>query len=294
MKAAVIAHSDKSVGGGLLELRRTLEAQGVDDLLWSEVPKSRKAPPAVKRALDAGAELVLAWGGDGMVRRCADVLAGTSASLAIVPAGTANLLASNLGIPADVAKAVEIALHGERRMLDVGRLNGERFVVMAGTGFDAAMIRGAADGRLKEHFGRLAYVMSGARNLRLKPFRVTIAVDGVSWFKGKASCILLGNVGTLFGGIEVFEGASPDDGKLEVGVATADGLVEWSRVLARTAFGSTSRSPFVKVTTARSVTVKLDRKVRYELDGSDCSKLKSFEAGIEPQALRVCVPKGDR
>jgi diacylglycerol kinase (ATP) len=289
MKVAVVAHSGKVLGGGLLELRRVLAESGVDDLFWAEVPKSRHAPPQVERALETGAELVFVWGGDGMVRRCAGVLAGTPASMAIVPAGTANLLATNLGVPKDIAKAVAIGLRGDRRRLDVGRLNGERFVVMAGAGFDAAMIRGAANGRLKERFGRLAYVWSGAANLRTKPFRAVVAVDGTRWFKGKASCILLGNVGTLFGGVEVFEHASPEDGRLELGVATADGLVEWSRLLARTAFGSPSASPFVKTTSARSIKVKLDRKVRYELDGGDRRKLKSFKVDVEPAALRVCV-----
>ena len=91
--------------------------------------------------LDEGAELVFAWGGDGMVQRCIDVLAGSKARLAIIPAGTANLFATNLGIPKDIEEAVAIGLHGEHRKLDVGRFNGERFGVMAGAGFDAAMIR---------------------------------------------------------------------------------------------------------------------------------------------------------
>ena len=128
-------------------------------------------------------------------------------------------------------------MRGEHRSLDVGTFNGERFGVMAGAGFDAAMIRDA-DGGLKDRFGRVAYVWTGSENLRSKPFRAKIEVDGVGWYKGKASCILLGNVGELFGGVEVFEDARPDDGKLELGVVTADGLLEWGRMLARTAVGS--------------------------------------------------------
>jgi diacylglycerol kinase family enzyme len=110
------------------------------------VPKSRKAPKQVKRALAEGAELVFAWGGDGTVQRCIDVLAGTGTPLAIIPAGTANLLATNLGIPGSIEEAVATGLHGARRTIDVGRLNGERFAVMAGAGLDAAMIRDADAG----------------------------------------------------------------------------------------------------------------------------------------------------
>jgi diacylglycerol kinase (ATP) len=288
MKVAVIAHAGKSFGGGLPQLRRALEAEGIEDPFWVEVPKSKKAPAQVQRALDEGAELVFAWGGDGMVQRCVDVLAGSSVGLAIVPAGTANLFASNLGIPQDIEEAVAIGLRGNRREIDVGRFNGERFAVMAGAGFDAAMIRDA--GGLKDRFGRAAYVWTGAKNLRLKPFGARIDVDGAEWFNGKATCILLGNVGKLFGGLEAFEDARADDGKLEVGVVTADGVLDWSRMITRAVAGSVTQSPFAQTTKARDVKVKLSRKVVYELDGGDRTKVKSFKVKVEPGAISVCVP----
>jgi diacylglycerol kinase family enzyme len=266
VKVAVIAHSGKTLGGGLPALRRVLAGEGVASPFWCEVPKSRAAPDQVRRALDEGADLVFAWGGDGMVQRCVDVLAGSPTSLAIIPAGTANLFASNLGIPKDIGEAVEIGLHGDRR---------------------------AGNGGLKERFGRVAYVWSGSENLRSKPFRAEIEVDGVGWFEGKASCILLGNVGTLFGGVEAFEDASPDDGKLELGVVTAKGLLEWGRMMARTAVGTASKSPFAQTTKAGAVKVKLNRKVLYELDGGDRTKVKSFKVKVEAGAVSVCVPPQD-
>ena len=289
MRIAVVAHAGKSTGGGLVELRRTLEEAGVTDPLWYEVPKSRKAPKQVKRALDEGAELVFAWGGDGTVQRCIDVLAGTGTPLAIVPAGTANLLATNLGIPQDIEGAVAAGLGGVRRAIDVGRLNGERFGVMAGAGLDAAMIRDA-DGGLKDRVGRIAYVWTGARNIRAKPFKAKIRVDGATWFHDAASCVLVGNVGNLFGGIEAFDDARPDDGMLELGVVTAESTTEWARTFARTAVGTTAKSPFVQMTRARSVEVTLSRKVLYELDGGDREKVKSLEIDVEPGAIEVCVP----
>ncbi len=288
MKVAVIAHAGKTLGGGLPELRRVLAAEGISDVFWAEVPKSRKAPAQLERALKQGAELVFVWGGDGMVQRSVDVLAGSSANLAIIPAGTANLFATNLGIPKDIADAVAIGLRGERARLDAGRFNGERFAVMAGAGFDAAMIKGA--GSLKDRVGRLAYVLSGSQNLRLKPFGARIKVDGVTWYKGDATCILAGNVGELFGGIEVFADARPDDGLLEFGVVTADGPFQWTRTIARTVAGSSAESPFVRVTKAKSIEVKLDRKVVYELDGGDREKVKKFTVEVDPGAVSVCVP----
>jgi diacylglycerol kinase family enzyme len=185
---------------------------------------------------------------------------------------------------------VAIGLHGDRREIDVGKFNGERFAVMAGAGFDAAMIRDAGDGGLKERFGRAAYVWTGSENLRMKPFRAKIEVDGAEWFEGKASCILLGNVGKLFGGLEAFEDARVDDGKLEVGVVTADGVLDWSRMITRAVAGSVTQSPFAQTTKARDVKVKLSRKVVYELDGGDRTKVKSFKVKVEPGAISVCVP----
>ena len=216
---AVVAHTGKSIGGGLPELRRALARKGISDPLWYEVSKSKQAPKQVRRALARGADVIFAWGGDGLAQRCIDTLAGTDATLAIVPAGTANLLASNLGIPEEIPASVEIGLSGIRRRIDVGTVNGECFAVMAGVGFDARMIDGA-DGALKDTLGRIAYVWTGARNLRAPSFTARIKVDGSSWYRGSASCILLGNVGRLFAGIEVFEQARPDDGLLELGVVS--------------------------------------------------------------------------
>jgi YegS/Rv2252/BmrU family lipid kinase len=289
MKVAVVAHAEKTLAGGLPELRHALEAAGVDEPLWYEVPKAKRASEQVQRALDEGAELVFAWGGDGTVRRCVDVLAGSRVSLAVLPAGTANLFATNLGIPEDIERAVAVGLRGDRRNLDVGRFEKERFAVMAGAGFDAAMIRDADD--LKERVGRAAYLWSGSRNLRAEAFSAEISVDGTDWYEGKATCILLGNLGGIFGGVDVFPDARPDDGVLELGIVTAEGLFQWARTLARTAVGDPNRSPFVRTTKAKSVKVELDRKVRYELDGGDRSKVKSFKVKVEAGALSVCVPR---
>jgi diacylglycerol kinase (ATP) len=288
-RVAVIAHSGKSLGGGLAELRRVLADRGVTDIFWREVPKSRFAPKQVEKALARKCDLIFVWGGDGMVQRCIDVAAGSKTTLAILPAGTANLLASNLGIPKELEAAVEIGLAGGRRRIDVGRLNGERFAVMAGAGFDARMI-GDADGTLKDRFGRLAYVWTGAKNLRMKPFSAKIAVDGARWYRGDASCILLGNVGKLFGGVEAFEDARPDDGVLELGVISADGTRQWVQTIARAVVGTASKSSHAQTTKVHSVRITLDKKVPYELDGGDRKKTRKLRIEVEPSAVEICVP----
>jgi diacylglycerol kinase (ATP) len=287
-RIAVIAHTGKVLGGGLDELRRVLHRRGIEPR-WYEVPKSKKAPKRVRRALDDGAELLFVWGGDGMVQRCAHEAAGTGATLAIVPAGTANLFASNLGIPMDIEGAVAVGLDGHRRKLDLGTINGEHFAVMAGAGFDAAMIRDADSG-LKDRIGRAAYVWTGARNIRRTAVRARIKVDGDEFFDGDVSCVLVGNVGELFGGVTVFPEAEPDDGSLELAVVTATSLLEWSRVLFRTARSQPADSPFVRVVPARSVRVRFDQPVPYELDGGDRPPTDRLKIDVEPLAVSVCVP----
>jgi diacylglycerol kinase (ATP) len=288
-RIAVIAHRGKTLGGGLPELRRALEERAATDVFWREVGKSRFAPSEVEKARAHGAERILVWGGDGMVQRCVDVVAGTQATLAIIPAGTANLLATNLGIPKDIEEAVDVGLAGHARRIDVGRLNGERFAVMAGAGLDARMI-GDADGGLKDRVGRLAYVWTGAKHIREKPFRAKIEVDGARWYDGDASCILFGNVGKLFGGVEAFEDAHPDDGVLELGVVSADGIREWAGTVARAVVGTAAKSPHAFTTKVHSVRIKLDRKVPYELDGGDRKKVRKLRVEVEPEAVRICVP----
>jgi YegS/Rv2252/BmrU family lipid kinase len=289
-KIAVIAHAGKTVGGGLEELRVVLSRAGITDPMWSEVPKSRFAPERVQRALDEGAELVFVWGGDGMVQHSIDRLAGTGVTLAIIPAGTANLFASSLEIPSDIEAAVEIGLNGRDRTLDVGKINGERFAVMAGAGLDANMIQ-EADGALKDRFGRLAYIWTASKSLRKEPFKARIEINDELWYKGTASCVLLGNVGSLFGGVEAFDNAKPDDGLLEVGVTNAEGVGEWARTVARTAIGTSAKSPFVQVTKAKKVRIELDRKVPYELDGGAREPTKLLKVKIEPGAITVRVPR---
>jgi diacylglycerol kinase (ATP) len=288
---AVIAHGGKTFGDGLAELRRRLDAEVGTDVLWYEVEKSRKAPKAAKRCLDAGADLILVWGGDGTVQRVVDAVAGSGVTLGILPAGTANLLAHNLGIPLDLDGALDVALHGARRDLDVGVVNGERFTVMAGAGLDADMIKGA-DGKLKDRFGRLAYVYTGMRAAGQDTFKADVDVDGERWFSGKAGCLLFGSMGTLTGGLVAFPDADPCDGQLEVGVVTAESRLEWARVMGRLVTKSAERSSLTRTTRGRKVNVRFSSKTAYELDGGDRPRAKKLKVRVEPSAIRFAVPCG--
>jgi diacylglycerol kinase (ATP) len=286
-----VAHSGKSLGGGLGELRTLLAQEGVTEPLWYEMAKSRLAPQCARRARAKGADLVFVWGGDGTVQRCVDALADSGAELAILPAGTANLLATNLDIPDDLAAAVHIGLHGDLQALDTGSVNGEHFAVMAGAGFDALMIKDADRG-MKDRVGRLAYLWTGARHLSARRVKTTVDVDGKRFFKGQASCVLLGNVGKILGGIEAFSGARPDDGLLELGVVTAKNPVEWTRTLTRVAVGNGEKSKFVQVTRGKRIRIRFARKFPYELDGGARPSVRTLRIKAHRASITIRVPVG--
>ncbi len=288
---AVVAHSRKSFGGGLPELRRILASEGVTDPLWYEVKKSRHAPKYARQAAAKGADVMFVWGGDGTVQRCIDAVADTDIAVAILPAGTANLLVANLNLPRDLAEAVQVGLHGDRRRLDTGWVNGEHFAVMAGAGFDARIIADA-DRATKRRLGRAAYIVSGIRNLGARRVRAVIEVDGKRFFSGKISCVLTANVGKIFAGVEAFPQAQPDDGRLELGVVTARNPVQWARTFGSLALGHPERSPFAEVAQGTDFKLRFDQKVRFELDGGARPASKKLRVKVRRNSVTVCVPPG--
>src|SRR5262249_59904246 len=110
------------------------------------------------------------------------------------------------------------------------------------------------------------------------------------WFEGKTGCVLFGKVGTVTGGITAFPAARPDDGRLDVGVVTATGVVQWIPVFGRLVTGRARRPPLVTTTTGTRIDVRFDAKTVYELDGGDRAPVAKLKVRVEPGALRVCVP----
>lgn len=288
----VVAHPGKTLGGGLEALRAALSEHGIDDPLWRETPSGEAIPGIVAELIDAGVELLFVWGGDGTVQACIDAIGDAAVSVALLPAGTANLMAGNLGVPPDLEEAVRIGVSGRRRRIDLGLVNGERFGVMAGVGFDALIIR-KADAGLKDKLGRLAYVASGIRGVGRDAVPVRVDVDGQTWFDGEATCVLAGNMGDIIGGISAFPDARVDDGRLDIGVITADGAVDWARTLGRTIAGEPAASPFVETTTAAAVDVLLAKPLPYELDGDGRPETESLRFAVQPAAITVCVPESE-
>ncbi len=286
---ATVAIFNPASGGAVDEERlRKLLGDDVD-----LVPTTEDDPGIgqARSAVDNGADTVIACGGDGTVRACLEGLVGGSASLAIIPTGTGNLLATNLGIDGDVAEPDGDApvVTGRTTTLDVGRINGEAFAVMAGSGFDALMIRDA-NPEVKSRLGVVAYVLSAVRHLRSSMVHTTVVVDGQQWFSGRTVMALVGNFGSITGGVEIFPDADPSDGVLDVGVVAASGVLDWMKIGYRLVRALPQDPSQVRRTQGRSVEISTAAARPYELDGEERPATDHLEVTVETGALRVHVP----
>src|ERR1700691_4672925 len=130
-----------------------MTGQGWAEPLWLETTPDDTGERLARMAVASGVDLVISSGGDGTVTACAAGVAGSGIPLGVLPSGTGNLLARNLGLPLQADAALAVALTGAERRLDVGVANGRTFVVMAGIGFDAAMLASVSE-KLKMRAGR--------------------------------------------------------------------------------------------------------------------------------------------
>ena len=279
------------------ELAEALTAAGADVLLEETTPED-PGRGAAERALAQGVDVVLVAGGDGTVMSCASALAGSPVPLAVLPGGTGNLLANNLDLPGDPEAAAEVALHGRRRRLDVGALDGEsvdgdRFVVMSGMGFDAAMLHDA-DSAMKDRIGAFAYVIGGLRQVGRRSAEYHISLDGLPPFSRVGQGMLVGNLGRLQGGLEVLPGAEPDDGVLDVGVLETRSLIGWLRLAGRVLLRRGRRGadgPPLEVFRATRVEVDCSRPQPIERDGDLVPARRHLAVEVLPGALTLCVPE---
>ena len=283
-----------ATGGGEGDERKrdtlgALEGAGVE-VLWLETTPEDPGQGLTAKAVAEGVELVMAQGGDGTVMACVTGLAGTEVPLAVLPGGTGNLLATNFDIPSDLEGAVEVALEGDRVRLDVAAMDDDRFVVMGGIGFDAAMLRDA-DPRLKERLGAVAYVLSGFKHLRRRVTRFRLRLDDLT-LERTGQGVLIGNLGRLQGGLPVMPDARPDDGLLDVAVLQTRTVLDWLALAVRVLTRRRRKDPQLEVFQARRVEIDCDRPQPVERDGDPAGERDHLVVEVVAHALTLCVPKG--
>jgi diacylglycerol kinase (ATP) len=286
---AVVANTEKIAKKDARTLRGSLAAAGIDDVRWIDIEKGSDAKSAAAKAMKRGATTIVVCGGDGSVRAAAEAIVGTPTALAVVPSGTANLFASGLKLPTDIDEIVDVIVRGDRRSIDTALCNGRTFNVMAGTGFDVAMLNDAEDA--KERLGTFAYVGAAVRKTRhRKMFKAKIDIDGHTFYEGRSSCVLVGNSGSLKGGVKAFPDATSTDGQLHVAAVTAVGMREWANLMFTAVLRKQQWSGHVEIGEGTSITVTFDRKRRFELDGGVKGRAKKLEFEIQPRSLVVCSP----
>ena len=237
--------------------------------------------------LELSPDIVLACGGDGTVRAVAEALVGSGTPLGVVPAGTGNLLARNLGIPEETAEAFDVAMNGRDRLLDVGELNGEVFAVMAGIGFDAEVMA-QTDRESKDKLGSLAYFLEGIKHLSDDPFSATLRVDEGEEISGEWMSILVGNLGELQGGVDLFPDASPGDGRLDVLGIRGESLGQ--KVSSAIAAASGLDSAGAERDSGVRFEIRMGQPTRYEIDGEPREKTSVVTVTTHTGGLVVRVP----
>jgi len=285
---AVVAHREKLVPEKRAVLRAALAAADLGGARWIDIDKGSDAAKAARKALDKGADTVLVCGGDGTVRGVAEALARSGAALAVMPVGTANLFAGAFDMSDDPEQVVGTIVGGRREIIDTGRCGDLGFNVMGGVGFDAGMIDAADDD--KERLGMIAYLRAGAREARERePFAVKVKVDGDVFFDGEATCVLVGNIGRLKGGIEAFPDGSATDGLLDVAVVTAAGMREWAGLMVAALRHRQQLTGHAELGQGSSITVRLAKQHRFELDGGTKGRTKRLDFEVLPASLVVCT-----
>jgi YegS/Rv2252/BmrU family lipid kinase len=270
-----------------------MRASGWADPLWLLTSADDTGLGMAREAVRAKVDVVFVAGGDGTTRACVAGLLHTGVPLALLPAGTGNLLARNLRLPMDLDEAVRVGLSGDDQKIDVGMVGEQPFTVMAGIGFDAVVMADAPE-RLKRQVGWPAYIVSGLRHLRDRRMYVTLRLDGGPPRRRRARMVVVGNVGSLQAGVQLLPDALPDDGILDVVVLAPKGIMDWARVGARLVTRRHGRDRHIEHHRVRRIDIEADRPEPRELDGDLIEPGTSLSVRIEPAALLVRVPGDGR
>ncbi len=279
------------------------------EVSWFETQEDDPGRGPAKDAVETGVDVVVAAGGDGTVRAVAEYLAevGADVDLGIVPLGTGNLLARNLSVPlGDPAAALTRVLEGTASPIDVGwaevtvgsGTEKHAFVVMAGFGIDAHMITETNDD-LKEKAGWLAYVESLGRALSASEIiDIQLRLHEEELVSHDAHTVIVGNCGTLQGGLTLLPDADPSDGELDLIVLGSEGIAGWIDTLKNVVWdngikrylGSSEGAEDSKSTAHRRLTsavVELSEPRIFEVDGDDLDETTRVEISVQPAGVRI-------
>lgn len=232
-----------------------------------------------------GVALVVAWGGDGTINEVGGALAFSDVPLAIVPGGSGNGLARDLGVPLDAPAALVLAATGRPRTIDAGQIDDDLFFNVAGIGLDAAIAARLA--RPHARRGLPGYVQATLAELpfyRARHYRIddaSGAVDRHAWFIAVANSRQYGN------GAQIAPAARLDDGRLDLVVVEAQPI--WRLLQRVPAFfrGALAPGPGLLMSQVDQARIASDAPIAYHVDGEPRRRGTSIAVGVRPAALRV-------
>lgn len=298
-------------------VRALSEEAGWESPLFYPTTVADAGQGATALALERGVAVVLVAGGDGTVRAVSEAIAHTGVPLAIVPSGTGNLLARNLGLPLGPPDdMIRAALGDVRQAIDIGwarltRADGEHeehaYVVLAGMGLDADMIANTRPD-LKRSVGWIAYVDGAARSLvTAEPFRSVFQIDDGRLHTTKVYSILFANCGLLPAGIALIPDASITDATLDVAVIQPTGVLGWlgvwrkiwwdNSVLRRSRAGRRvlerrGKDASVHYFRGAAAEAAAPHPIPIELDGDEFGAAVRVTCRVDPGALLLALPAG--
>jgi diacylglycerol kinase family enzyme len=301
-KVAVILNPVKNKS---LEARQAIidacELAGWDSPRFFETTLEDPGYGQSRQALEYGADVVLACGGDGTVRVVAESLAHKGVAMGLIPLGTGNLLARNVELDVnDIADCIQIALFGHQRFIDTasmgidnsitGESSTHTFLVIAGMGLDAEVV-GDTKEDLKKTVGWLAYTEAGVRHLPGRRKRVTITMDDQPEQARKIRSVLFANCGLIPGGIDFIPEAMIDDGMLDIVVMSPRSAFGWIAMYAKILFKHKRNLPVMNFYRSGKVTIRSQEPMATQLDGDPAGEATEVTVQVQPGSLLVRVPK---
>lgn len=289
------------------ECTKAAKEAGWDEPLWLETTLEDPGVGQAHQAVSAGCDIVFAAGGDGTVRLVGSALTGTDIPLGLMPQGTGNLLARNLGVSVDGSAAQNFArsLVGHDTRIDVGRVHAtfddgsaknDTFLIMAGFGLDGDIMDSTSEG-LKKRVGWMAYPLAGIKYFTERPERMLASFDDGAPRTKKTTTLLVGNFGRLTGGVKLMPDATGNDGWLDAVWLSADGPLQWGALTRQILTKSRRNTNRVERVRARRVEARaMGRERAVELDGDVIGQARDVSMWIDSDALvvRIADPKDSK
>lgn len=262
---------------------------------YRETTKEKSAEVLAREEIKKGVTHLVICGGDGSIMEVLAAVMHKKVTLGIVPLGTGNLFARNLGIPLDTREAVNIAFEGNPQKLDIGNANGQYFSIIAGIGLDAEIMHGA-DREMKDRLGLFAYLVSAVKNFQNRAHVYQVTLDDKKPFRVRAKTIMASNMGKVMGGVEVVPSADPQNGSLQLGIVKSNSVLAWLNLIWHGIFATVDTSPNYMMYSAKHIEIhSVRQKIMYQCDGNDFPPTNSLIIDIFPKSVTINgVPKNKR